>query len=275
VPYYFNEGTSNLIIDARDNLYGVAAGGGVYGDGYVFELSPISGGGWSLTDLHDFNGENGITGGGPSGIAGGLIMDAKGNFYGTTLAGGYTTNCSGGCGVVFQLTNKSGVWIETVLHRFTGTDGANPNAPLLMDAGGNLYGTTTAGGTAGFGGVFELLRNSGKWHARVLHNFTDVNDDGAMPEAALIMDAAGNLYGTTAAGGPGACQVVEANGCGTAFRLSPKGNTWKTTILHDFVEEDGVFPSGLISDGHGKLYGTTGAGGKWGEGDVFELSPKR
>src|SRR5258706_386361 len=127
------------------DLYGVNATGGSSGLGYVFELSPNSGGSWTLTHLHDFGGGDGAGGAGASGQVGGLIMDASGNLFGTTFAGGASTQCASGCGVVFKLKNNSGIWTETVLHSFKGSNGSNPAAPLLMDAAGNLYGTTTSG----------------------------------------------------------------------------------------------------------------------------------
>ncbi len=130
-------GPSTLVVDAAGNLYGVNGTNGAYGLGYVFELSPSSGG-WSLTDLHDFNGSDGnasASGMSGSGVLGGLTMDDSGNLYGVTFAGGSSTACGSGCGVVFKLTNNSGTWTESVLHSFDGTNGAQPDAPLTMDTG--------------------------------------------------------------------------------------------------------------------------------------------
>jgi uncharacterized repeat protein (TIGR03803 family) len=267
---------SPVILDGAGNLYGANANGGSSGLGYIFELSPGSGGGWSLTHLHDFGGSDGAGGSGASGVVGGLVMDASGDLYGATYAGGGSTSCSGGCGVVFKLTNNSGVWSETVLHRFNGTDGASPDAPLFMDAAGNLYGTATNGGTAGFGTVFEISQVSGTWHTRVLYNFTNVGGDGAYPQSALIMDAAGNLYGTTESGGGSTnCSVETDNGCGTAFKLTRSGSHWKESILHDFkAEGDGGFPGALIFDASGNLYSDGFVGGRYNIGVVFELSPQ-
>jgi uncharacterized repeat protein (TIGR03803 family) len=270
-------GPSNLLIDAAGNLYGVDGMNGAYGFGYVFELSPTSGGGWVLTDLYDFRGSDGnasSSGAAAAGALGGLIMDASGNLYGVTWAGGTSPKCGSKCGVVFKLTNNSGVWAETVLYNFNGTDGRAPAAPLLMDSSGNLYGTTTAGGTAGFGVVFEISAASGEAH--VLHNFTNNNGDGAYPLAALIMDASGNLYGTTEGGGArGDCTVEQdQGGCGTAFKLSPEGSQWKESLLHDYSGlDDGAFPSGLVFDSNGNLYGVAPAGGYINQGVVFELVP--
>jgi uncharacterized repeat protein (TIGR03803 family) len=270
-------GPSSLLIDPAGNLYGVDGMNGAYGFGYVFELSSSAAGGWSLTDLHDFNGTDGdasSSGMSAGGILDGLIMDASGNLYGVTYAGGVTAKCGSKCGVVFKLTNNSGIWTETVIHGFNGRDGANPAASLLMDAAGNLYGTTTGGGTAGFGVVFEISAASGE--ARVLHNFTNKEGDGAYPQAALIMDAANNLYGTTAVGGiRGDCQAErEQGGCGTAFELSPAGGGWKESLLHDFSGlQDGAFPQELVFDANGNLYGVAPAGGYLNQGVVFEIVP--
>lgn len=266
-------GPSSLLVDAAGNLYGVNGMDGANGLGYVFELSPSTGA-WSLTDLHDFNGANGDAS--PSGTSaggelGGLVMDGSGNLYGVTYAGGTGSKCSSECGVVFKLTNDSGVWSETVLHNFNGANGANPAASLLRDSAGNLYGTTTDGGTAGFGVLFEI---SASGEAHVIHNFTNKNGDGAYPQSALIMDAAGNLYGTTSVGGGrGDCQAEqEKGGCGTAFKFSPAG---KETLLHAFSGySDGAFPTGLTFDAKGNLYGEASTGGYLTlEGVVFAIVP--
>jgi uncharacterized repeat protein (TIGR03803 family) len=190
-----------------------------------------------------------------------LIQDAAGNLYGTVVTGG-TGECGyypyKGCGTVFML-NKSGE--ETVLHSFTGTggDGGNPYAGLIRDAEGNLYGTTSAGGTSDAGTVFKLSK-TGK--ETVLYSFP--GNVGAVPYAGLVRDAAGNLYGTTIAGGE--------FGYGTVFELSTTG---KDTILYSFtgIGDDGIHPyGGLVRDAEGNLYGTTFAGGASGYGTVFKLS---
>jgi len=273
VIYTFSDGPSGLLIDAAGNLYGIE-GNGVNGFGYVFELSPTSGGAWSLTDLYDFTGTDGNA---SSGVSAGLIMDASGNLYGVTWAGGSGTTCTLMCGVVFELTNNSGVWTETVLHNFNGTDGINPAAPLLMDNAGNLYGTTTTGGASGVGTVFEISAPSAEF--RVIHSFTNQSGDGAYPSTALIIDAAGNLYGTTEIGGlRGDCSVGSIQGgCGTAFELSPVGNRWKESLLHDFGGiGDGTSPSAFVLGANGALYGVSPAGGSNvapDAGMVFEIVP--
>jgi uncharacterized repeat protein (TIGR03803 family) len=202
----------------------------------------------------------------------GLIADGHGNLYGTTELGG-----ANDAGTVFGLSpGEGGSWTETVLHNFDHQDGSAPVASLIFDAAGNLYGTTIGGGTHGYGTVFELSPNgSGGWTETVLHSFDNFGGDGNTPIAGLIRDAAGNLYGTTEAGGTAAfgCDT----GCGTVFKLSPNGSGgWSETVLHRFDGDDGAKPfGGVIFDGTGNLYGTTSEGGRFGSrfGAVFQLSP--
>lgn len=149
---------ASLILDSVGNLYGTTSSGGAHGDGTVFELTPSAGGGWTEKVLHNFN-LNGRDGASPFS---GLIFDAAGNLYGTTLQGGDHTYCGGGCGTVFELTPKAGGgWTEKLLHKFnffTGKSGEYPNAGLVFDAAGNLYGTTLNGGVPeNAGTVFEII----------------------------------------------------------------------------------------------------------------------
>jgi len=185
----------------------------------------------------------------------GLVRDAQGNFYGTTFQGGVSNN-----GTVFKL-NKAGK--ETGLYSFTGypSDGALPTAGLVRDAAGNLYGTTQEGGSDGFGTVFKL-DTTGK--ETVLYSFTgSTQGDGAYPEAGVIRDAAGNLFGTTSEGG--------AFNLGAVFKVDATG---KETVLYSFSgpPTDGASPAaGLTQDATGNLYGTTWQGGASSYGAVFEL----
>ena len=248
-----------LIFDAFGNLYGTTAGGGAYGDGTVFELTPKGGGGWTETVLHSFNDKDG------SAPYAGLIFDGAGNLYGTTLMGGHYVD-----GTVFKLTPKGGGgWTETVLHSFNdnGKDGFAPLAGLIFDEAGNLYGTTYGGGTYGYGTVFELTpKAGGAWTETVLHSCNDNGKDGYESYASLILDAPGNLYGTTSVGG--------AYGYGTVFELAPKaGGGWTETVLLSFNDKDGFSVlASLIFDASGNLYGTTYAGGAYGYGTVFEVA---
>jgi uncharacterized repeat protein (TIGR03803 family) len=271
------EGPSPLILDSAGNLYGAFAYGGANGLGYVFELTPATSGTWILTDLHDFDGADGAesTSGNAANLVGALTMDASGHLFGTTGAGGSSTECPGGCGVVFELTNNAGTWTETVLHSFTGTDGMNPDAPLLIDPFGHLFGTATSGGASGFGVVFETALVGGSWQTQDIYSFTNANGDGAYPNSALIMDASGDIFGTTdSGGGSTSCTVVDDNGCGTAFELKRKGSTWKEGILHDFHGTgDGGFPAGVVLE-NGNLYGLAEVGGRYNVGLFYELTPQ-
>ncbi len=213
----------------------------------------------------------------------GLIFDASGNLYGTTLEGGTHANCyeeNIGCGTVFELSPKSGGgWTETIVHDFdfNGTDGVNPSGSLSLDSAGNLYGVTLYGGNGVCGSsseaggtVFELSpKSGGGWTEKILYNFGANGTDGCFPQGGLVFDAAGNLYGTTAGGG--------ANGFGTVFELTPiAGGSWLENVLFSF---DGVSSgsdplASLIFDAKGNLYGTAWSGGSDHQGGVvFELSP--
>jgi uncharacterized repeat protein (TIGR03803 family) len=253
-----------LVRDAAGNLFGTTEAGGTgkcgsSGCGTAFKLDKRGRQAW----LHSFHGANGIS---PSA---GLLRDVAGSFYGTAVEGGKSNHdeCPGGCGVVFGL-DKSGR--ETVLHKFTGDpDGYFPEALLVQDSAGNLYGTTYEGGKHGSGTVFKV---DGAGKETVLHNFAGM-PDGALPYPGVILDAAGNLYGVTSDGGTGtACDF----GCGTVFEVDTAG---EETILHDFQGDDGADPdSVLLLDSNGNLYGTTAGGGNSecgvsGCGLVFELSP--
>jgi uncharacterized repeat protein (TIGR03803 family) len=272
--YSFGDGMSSpVIIDAAGNLYGIAASGV---NGFVYELSP-SGSTWALDVLHDFNGTDGTETAAYSagGMLGGLMMDGSGNLYGTTWTGGTLSKCTSGCGVVFELKKDSGAWTETVLHRFSGSDGMNPDATLLMDAAGDLYGTTAAGGKNGYGVVFETSLSSGKWQTTVLHNFSSAKGDGAYANSSVAMDAAGNLYGATySGGGSSQCDVENDVGCGAIFKLTKKDGGWTESILHDFSGKgDGAFPGTLTLDADGNLYGVGQSGGAYFGGLFFKVVP--
>ena len=143
---------AGLIFDAAGNLYGTTVGGGTYGGGTVFELKPAVGGGWAEQVLHSFGNNAGNRNQDGNRPYDGLIFDAAGNLYGVTYGGGTYTY-----GTAFELTpTAGGGWTEQVLHSFNGTDGAGPQAGLIFDADGNLYGTTAGGGTYNDGTVFEL-----------------------------------------------------------------------------------------------------------------------
>jgi uncharacterized repeat protein (TIGR03803 family) len=277
--YTFRGGSGNgpspLTLDEEGNLYGTYGSGGSHGLGYVFELSQASDGAWSLTHLHDFNGTDGAvsTANDAYALLGGLIRDSTGNLYGTTGQGGSSKACSSGCGVVFELSKIAGKWTEKVLHSFNRADGMNPDAPLLMDVSGNLYGTTTGGGTNGLGAVFEASTASGTWSTSDLYSFTSANGDGAYPNSALIMDSVGNLYGTTESGGGSSnCTVETDTGCGTVFELKKEVGTWKELILQRFSGAgNGGFPGGVLFGLDGDLYGVAEVGGGNNMGLFFKI----
>ena len=271
---------ANLVADASGNLYGTTFSGGRYGSsaelsyGTVFKLTPDSKGKWKETVLYNFTG--GSDGGYP---AGSLILDAAGNLYGTTTQGGdFNRFCSGGCGVVFELTpGANGVWTESVLYNFHGIDdGYTPVAGLVFDDAGNLFGTTSYGGVGGWGTVFELTPGTdGAWTETILYSFTD-GADGADPSASLTLDSSGAVYGTTQNGGDVNCPGNDNYGCGTVFQLTKNSdNTWAETVLYSFTDsDDGGYPLGnVIFDSEGTLYGTTPNGGAGSSGTVFSLTP--
>ena len=197
------DGTSpyaGLVMDAKGNLYGTTATGGKNGDGTVFVVSPRG----KEKILHSFGPGDGTT------PYGGLIMDAAGNLYGTTFGSGFEG------GTVFVLSSSGK---ENILYRFLGkADGKHPAAGLVMDTAGNLYGATQQGGAYSSGTVFAL---SSSGTEKVLHSFGGSSDDGFSPTAPLIIDKAGNLYGTTFSGGDYATTNCQTSGCGTVFTLTP------------------------------------------------------
>jgi uncharacterized repeat protein (TIGR03803 family) len=258
VLYRFSGGSdgavpkAGLVIDSVGNLYGTTSGGGKNNLGVVFELTKSSNYMHEIV-LHSFGGSDGAV------PKAGLIFDGsgKGNLYGTTSAGGKNK-----LGVVFELTKSSNYTHEIVLHSFSGSDGAVPVAGLVIDSAGNLYGTTSGGGSKGFGVVFSL---TGKGTLTVLHSFSG-GSDGAAPRAGLIFDKPGNLYGTTSKGGN--------SGLGVAFELIKKGGYKKEAVLHSFAGgTDGADPEAGLAFGLKQinLYGTTAGGGK-GFGVVFKLT---
>jgi uncharacterized repeat protein (TIGR03803 family) len=258
---------SRVVFGPDQHLYGTASGGGTYGGGAVFKLTPQVGPCkdvacyWKVSDLHDF-------GSGTDGVAPFYVepvWDQQGNVYGTTSGGGGSPNCEGGCGTVFELTPSGNGYTESVLYSFSGPDGAIPYAGLVFDKNGNLFGTTAGGGTTGSGTVFELTYVPGVgWTEHALYSFQNAVD-GSGPRGGVIFDSAGNLYGTVWAGGNG--------NSGTVFELSPSGNTWTFKLLYSFTGEANCGPAATLSmDGAGNLYGTTQCDGIYGNGSAFKLS---
>lgn len=284
-----------LLRDGQGNFYGTTFQGGSAGDGVVFKVTSAGvetvlhnftstpDGQYPVTALvHDGQGLFGVTENGGSNTVGcvfevnlqgkeriihsfgsssndgvfpvaGLTRDSAGNLYGDAQAGG----ASGG-GMVFKLTPTG---VETVVHSFSfnGKDGSAPVGGLTLDSAGNLYGTTFGGGSAGGGTIFKI--NSAGVET-ILYNFGQTPNDGLNPESSLLRDSAGNLYGTTNAGG--------TSQLGTVFKLDSAGTE---TILHNFTgSSDGANPSaGLVRDSASNFYGTTTFGGAPGYGVIFKI----
>jgi len=238
---------ASLIRDAAGNLYSTFGyGGGTSFSGGVFKVAPDG----TETVLYSFTG--GADGAFPEAA---VIRDNAGNLYGTTTQGG-----SDNIGVVFKV-DPSGT--ETVLHSFTGgTDGVIPVGGLLRDAAGNLYGTTSQGGSSNDGILFKI-NPSGK--ETILHTFSGGTNDGKYPTyTSLLMDAEGNLYGVTEEGG-------SADG-GILYKLSKTG---KLTILHSFTggTTDGCNVLGApFRDAAGNFYGTTSSCGTHTLGTVWKVN---
>jgi uncharacterized repeat protein (TIGR03803 family) len=257
-----------LLRDGGGNLYGTTFLSLPNSTGTVFKLKN-SHGVFLMSSLLNFN----VPYGGPYG---GVAIGPGGAIFGMTFGGG-----ASGDGMVYATLPPSNPcraiqcpWSTTVIHSFLGgNDGAGPwLGSLIYDQAGNLYGTTVEGGPANDGTVFKVSRVNGSWTETVLYSFAG-DSDGAYPYTGVTMDAAGNLYGTTAGGGGSGCSG--GHGCGTVFELSPAGSGWNETILYRFAGmTDGANPLGGVTLDHsGNLYGTTSVAGANQGGTVFELSP--
>ena len=247
---------SGLAWDHQGNLYGTTYGGGS-GDGVVYELSPNGSGVWNEQIIYDSGGYAGLT------------IDGSGNIYGADDAKD---------GHIFKLApNGSLGWNTTILHTFTGghNDGGFPQGTPILDSAGNVYGTSTGGGSSSAGAVWELTPGTGgEYTEGILESFTW--NDGSAPYAGVVLDSSGNIYGTTQIGVKSPCY----DGCGTVFELEADGATYQWKIVWSFNGTDGGYPSdSLILEG-GNLYGTTYGGGTssncpgtGGCGVAFEVNP--
>jgi hypothetical protein len=291
-----------VVFDKAGNLYGATTEGGssscisVAQCGTVYQLAPPAkqGDPWTETVLHIFKGNASRDGASP---AGGLVIDAAGNLYGTTAYGG-TGNCVVlgtlmGCGTVYEMSppeQKGGKWTETVLYSFpTPKQGFLPQGDLVFGSAGNLYGATEFGGGFGTtcngfyqycGAVFELSppKTEGrKWTEKTLYGFKGLGadahlGDGANPNGGLVLDSKGDVYGTTYIGGYN-CAHNSNQGCGTVFELKPpatKGSAWTENVMYRFnpARSYEAWPmAGLITDRNGHFFGTTH------EDTVFRLAP--
>ncbi len=244
-------------------LYGTTSYGGASNLGTVFRLTPGATAcktalcPWSENLLYSFQGGN-IDGAMPG--YGDVIFDAAGRLYGTTMLGG--GQCYVDCGTVYQLARSGGGWSESVIYFFASAPISEPNAGVILDNSGNLYGTAMGVGDAG--AVYELTPAQGGWSETTLFDFN--NRPEYAPIGGLLLDSAGNLYGTTAYGGFG-------HG-GTVFELSPSG---ALNLLFGFSYAGRDLPPGptstLTMDASGALYGTTYSAGMFGCGSVFKLTP--
>jgi len=235
---------AGLVRDSAGDLFGTAEGGGANLNGTVFEL-PV--GASSVTAIVTFNTANG------SFPIGGLIADSNGNLYGATSQGGANND-----GTIFEIASGSNNL--TTLATFNGANGMSPQSSLLLDSSGNLFGTANSGGANGDGTIFEVTAGSSS--VTTLVDFNGTN--GSTPSGGLIFDSAGDLYGTTSAGGAG-------NNDGTIFQLPASAHA--VTTLYSFAGADGANPrSTLLADATGTLFGTTQAGGWSNEGTVFKLA---
>jgi len=240
-PYF-----GDLIFDAAGNIYGTTSGGGAFGQGTVFKLSR-SGNSWTHTVLYNFTGGN--DGASPEN---GVALDSAGNLYGTATYGAFEAY-----GTVYMLS-PSGV--ETTLHQFSGGfDGGNPMGSVAVDNQGNLYGTTHVGGTGGAGTVWQLTPSGLTF--TTLYTFSGYEGPFDTP----TLDAAGNVYGTSS--------FTPGDGAGEVFKLTPSGGGWSYTS-YAFGGNNGYVPIGGVTlDASGNLYGTTAAGGAYGWGNVWEITP--
>jgi uncharacterized repeat protein (TIGR03803 family) len=237
--------------DGLGNIYGTTTqgGGSPACCGTVYSLTP-SGGGWIETVLYSPGDDNSL--------GGGVIFDRSGSLYGESCGGG-----------IYELSPSGSGWIAQTLYNFTGgSDGQCPFGGLIIDNSGNLYGTTLYDGDGGGGTVFGLTAANGGWLFNLLYGLSGAGQYLYRgPWDKLVMDSAGNLYGTTFIDG--------AYGAGSVFKLTPSNGSWTYTSLHDFTDgNDGGFPkSNLVLDANGNLYGTASTGGTYGQGVVFEITP--
>jgi uncharacterized repeat protein (TIGR03803 family) len=244
------------LIPIGGNFYGTTTDGGASDAGTVFEVTPHG----KEKVLYSFTGKG--DGANPQAS---LVADLDGNLYGTTNLGGEYDH-----GTVFKLVPPKAegkAWTEEVLHSFgKGDDGADPVAGVSFDAKGNLYGTTSAGGTSGNGTVFQLKPSKSEWAEKILHDF-ELKDDGGVPYAGIVVDG-DNLFGAATDGGQGG-----SSGGGTVFELTWLNGSWKFSVLYELPGWgiSGSFRNVLVASG--KIYATTHCDGASDSGTVYELTP--
>lgn len=263
---------SGFTWDQAGNFYGTTQDGGANGEqppftgfGIVYEMSP-SASGWTENILFNFLGSTN----GQFPLYAGVVFDNAGAMYGTVNGGGFFGGaCEGiGCGLVYKLVSSGGSWSETVLYSFRdGDDGEFPNTGVFFDSSGNVYGAAGTGGSGQGGTVFELTPSGGGWNFNILASLQESPGGAQGVETPLVMDAQGNLYGTTNDEGP--------YNAGTVFKLTRTSNGWTYTDLHDFTDgTDGAYPVGpIVFDAAGNLYGAAILGGTDGAGTVWKITP--
>jgi uncharacterized repeat protein (TIGR03803 family) len=265
---------SEVTFDSAGNLYGTTYTGGYYDGagggsgcvecGLVYKLAP-SNGGWTESVPYSFSGYQYYTDG--AFPVGGVTFDNAGDMFGTTTGYGLC-----GFGIAYELTPNGSHWNEVILQQLCNS-GASPTANLIFDGSGTFYGA--AEGNTEYGAqpvtIFTLTQSGGSWVYTPIYTSTR---HGGGPAGQLLLDSAGNLYGTTIEGGSNPLGQCSA-GCGAIFKLSPSGGGWTYTELYDFTGgSDGAYPhSNLLMDAGGNLYGTASQGGNLGSGVVFEFTP--
>ena len=245
---------SGVAIGPNGTLYGTTSLGGTFGYGTVYNLQPPARavgnalGRWSEQMVHTF--EGGLDGAYP--IFGTVVFDSSGSMYGTTELGGYECVDGGSCGTVFKLSQSGDDWTGAYFQFMGGADGGNPEAGVVLDAAGNLYGVTGIGDFDPV--VYQLTPSGSGWTETPLYDLGGSSD----PLGGVILDGAAGLYGTDVSG--------------PVYQLSPSGGSWIYTLLHRFSGSSGPW-SGVVRDASGNLYGTTCADGTHGHGSVFKLTP--
>jgi uncharacterized repeat protein (TIGR03803 family) len=252
---------AGLTFDADGNLYGMTPTGGADGLGVIYQLVPGAAGQWRENVIHTFTGGND----GATASAGRLTLSPTGQLFGVATVGGQY-----GSGVAFRLGQRGGTWKLQPLYQFQGSpDAGFPYGALSLDAAGHLFGTTYYDGANDLGSVYELAKTGTGWGERVLYSFRG-GQDGSSSISGLVIDSAGNLYGTTSEGGAAGC------GCGTIFKLTPgAGGTWTESVAYRFTgPPDAAFAyNGMVATPSGTLYGTTVHGGADNEGAVYSFTP--
>lgn len=251
---------ARLTVGDDGDLYGMAPTGGVFGAGTIYKIHPAHGD-WKFSVIHAFTGGND----GCGGSAGAMVLRG-GSLFGTVTSCGLD-----GQGLVYQLTPKTKAkWKFDILYSFKDEpDGGFPYGGLLFDAQGNIFGTTYYAGQNDAGAVYELSpKDKGAWKERLLYSFQDNGIDGNSSIGNLVADSAGNLYGTTSAGG--------IAGLGTIFALKPGAHkSWNESVVHSFtgVPDGALAYNGMVGDGTGVFYGATTHGGAEDEGAIYKFTP--